>query len=292
MIVSMTGYGSSSLQDEKLKIFLEVKSVNSRYLDINLRLPKELSHLELPFRNSIKRKVPRGRVDAFVALQVAASDLYSVNSALIANYLRIAETLGSSLPGRDQLDVATLLQLPGVVELQPLDLTARDGQLTERVVAAFEQALDLMVQMKIQEGRAIAEDLLRMLAGIEQRVLEITKHGGEIKEAYYQKLKLRLLELREQVPIDENRIVQEVLFYVDRSDITEELTRLASHLLQLSRLIRDGGEVGKKMDFLLQEMNREINTTLAKSSSAVISEAGVWIKAEIEKMREQVQNVE
>jgi len=291
MIYSMTGYGRAVYESPQARVTLEVKSVNGRYLDLNFRLPRELSHLEPALRNAARARLARGRVEASVNLQLTDAGQYGLNTAAVDHYIRVADGLRDRLSGGAPLDAATLLQLPGVIEVRALEL-ASDESLARGVLCAFEEALEGLARMRQEEGAALGREIASRVEQVRRRVPEILPHCEQIQQAARQKLTQRLAHLAPELEFDPIRVAQEVVLYVERSDVTEEVIRMQSHLAQMGAALQSGGEIGKKMDFLLQEMGREVNTTLAKSSSPELSEIGVWIKGELEKIREQIQNVE
>jgi uncharacterized protein (TIGR00255 family) len=298
MIKSMTGFGRGHYEGESLACSVEVKSVNHRFLDTHLRLPSELPNLELKIKKLIQARARRGRVDLSLNIERNDAVSFTVNASLLQAYLNVLEQLKSDFGLSGEVDLVQLLRTPGIVNLDSLKLssealkTAEDG-----ISGAVSSALDDLDQMRIEEGKALRTDILNRLEIVEGEVTKIRNQAQDRTVAYQERLQCRLSEMLEGLPIDPNRLLQEAALYAERSDITEEVTRLQSHCDQCKTLLDSAEDVGKTLDFLLQEMNREANTTLSKTTGLTgngldISTSGVLIKTEIEKIREQIQNVE
>jgi uncharacterized protein (TIGR00255 family) len=290
---SMTGYGKGTVNGDDFSVSVDLKTVNNRFLDIHLRVGTELSALETSIKRRISSRLSRGRVDATVSMERTAQVAYELNRPLIAGYVSALKQMQQDFDIGGELDINVLARIPGA--LQP----ARNG-LDERMIAALDQAVDLALdeleKMRQQEGEALRIELLDRVQKIESLVPTIENAASGLAEAYRQRLQKRIGELLNRsgqvVEIDPARLAQEVAYLADRSDVSEELVRLRSHLSQFHDALSSEAETGKMLDFLLQELNREANTTLSKSTDLAIKEAGLTIKAEIEKLREQVQNVE
>ncbi len=291
-LVSMTGFGQGEISGPDFRITVEIKTFNSRFLDINVRLPKELLHLEMFVRNIVKEKVIRGRVEIFINLQTTEGGVFQVNRDVVASYQELADSLKKEFQINGELTFPLLLQLPGVLEERSSSFLrdaeafrglARDGLLV---------ALDAANRMRLEEGRLLEEELLDHISQAEGLLQQIESLIEPAKQAYRERLWQRVQEHTDVDKLDADRITQEVVIFAERGDLTEEILRLRSHFEQFRSLVGQGREVGKKLDFLLQEMNRETNTILSKSLHHKISELGVVLKAEVEKLREQVQNVE
>lgn len=289
----MTGFGHGSASGDEFTVTVEIKTVNNRYLDIHLRLSQELSPLEMDIRKRVGARLARGRVDLNINFERTGATTYEVNRPLIAGYVSAMREIQQQFNLAGDIDVSAVARLPGA--LAP----ARDG-LDEGNTAGLEQALDEALAslelMRENEGAALAEEMRLRLTNIEAQVPVIEAAAAGLADAYRQRLQKRVGELvirgSQAVELDPGRLAQEVAYLADRSDISEELTRLRSHLEQFRAAIDAEGEVGKRLDFLLQELNREANTVLSKSTEISIKDAGLAIKAEVEKLREQVQNVE
>lgn len=290
---SMTGYGKGMVAGDDFSVSVDLKTVNNRFLDIHLRVGAELASLEPGIKKRITSRLTRGRVDVTISLERTAQMVYELNRPLIAGYVNALKQLQQDFQIAGELDINVLARIPGA--LQP----ARNG-IDERIVTALEsavdQALDELERMREQEGEALKKELRDRVRKIESAVPTIEAAAAGLAEAYRVRLQKRIGELLNRggqvVEIDPARLAQEVAYLADRSDVSEEMVRLRSHLAQFQEALDAPGETGKMLDFLLQELNREANTTLSKSTDLVIKEAGLAIKAEVEKLREQVQNVE
>jgi TIGR00255 family protein len=290
---SMTGYGKGTVNGDDFSVSVDLKTVNNRFLDIHLRVGSELSALETTIKRRISSRLSRGRVDVTVSIERSAQVAYELNRPLIAGYVSALKQMQQDFGIGGDLDINVLARIPGA--LQP----ARNG-IDERMIAALEQAvdqaLDELEKMRQQEGAALCNELRERLQKIEALVPTIESAAEGLADAYRLRLQKRIGELLNRggqvVEIDPARLAQEVAYLADRSDVSEEMVRLRSHLTQFHDALDSETETGKMLDFLLQELNREANTTLSKSTDLAIKEAGLAIKAEVEKLREQVQNVE
>lgn len=289
----MTGFGRGAASGDEFTVAVEIKTVNNRYLDIHLRLSQELSAIETVIRRRVGTRLSRGRVDLNINLERTGSTTYEVNKPLIAGYVNALRDMQQQfgLPG--EIDVNLVARLPGA--LTP----ARDGVNTvnmDGLESALDEALDNLERMRESEGAALAAEMRVRVAKLEAELPVIEAAASGLVDAYRQRLQKRIAELiargGQAIELDAGRLAQEVAYLADRSDITEELARLRSHLEQFRAALDVSGEVGKRLDFLLQELNREANTVLAKSTEVSIKDAALAIKAEVEKLREQVQNVE
>lgn len=292
ILSSMTGFGQSEISGPDYRITFEVKTVNSRFLDLNVRLSKELTPWEGLVRNIVREQVRRGRVDLSINLQAAQGDLYQINRQMVASYCALAEDLRKEFQIDGQVAFSTLVQLPGVLEAKTpsfaQDRQGFEGRLREGLMTALGAA----ALMRGEEGRMLGLELLDRVANADALLAGIESYAGASIAAYRERLWQRLEEYRGAAGLDPERLHQEVAIFAERGDISEEIARLRSHFGQFRLLVEEGGEAGKKLDFLLQEMNREANTILSKGLHHKISESGVLLKAEIEKLREQVQNIE
>lgn len=290
---SMTGYGKAMVAGDDFSVSVDLKTVNNRFLDIHLRVGSELASLEPGIKKRVSSRLTRGRVDVTISLERTAQMVYELNRPLIAGYVNALKQLQQDFQIAGELDINVLARIPGA--LQP----ARNG-IDDRVVGAVDtavdQALDELERMREQEGEALRAELRARVEKIESIVPTIEAAAAGLAEAYRVRLQKRVSELINRggqvVELDPARLAQEVAYLADRSDVSEEMVRLRSHLTQFQEALDAPGEAGKMLDFLLQELNREANTTLSKSTDLVIKEAGLAIKAEVEKLREQVQNVE
>ena len=290
---SMTGFGRGAAAGDEFTVAVEIKTVNNRYLDIHLRLSQELSPLEMIIRKRIGARLARGRVDLNINFERTGATTYEINRPLIAGYVSAMREIQQQFNLAGDIDVSAVARLPGA--LAP----ARDGMdevNTAGLERALDEALDSLELMRESEGAALAEEMRSRLAKIEAQVPVIEAASAGLADAYRERLQKRVGDLiargGQAIELDAGRLEQEVAYLADHSDVSEELTRLRSHLEQFRTAIDAEGEVGKRLDFLLQELNREANTVLSKSTEISIKDAGLAIKAEVEKLREQVQNVE
>lgn len=290
----MTGFGRGSANGEGFNLAVEIKTVNNRYLDVHLRAPQELASLEMDIRKRVAARLSRGRVDVNLNFdRGGAAASYEINQDFIASYVDALRDIQRQFNLAGDIDVNAIARLPGALS------SARD-ELTEEnlksINQAIDQALDSLEQMRKREGESLASEMRTRLVKIEATIPVIESAAAGLVEAYQQRLQKRITELvargGQSIEIDSGRLAQEVAYLADRSDITEELVRLKSHVEQFRETVGADGETGKRLDFLLQELNREANTVLAKSTEISIKDAALAIKAEVEKLREQVQNVE
>ena len=290
---SMTGYGRGSVVGSDFSAAVDLKTVNNRFLDIHLRLSGELAPLEAEIKRRISSRLSRGRVDVSVVFERTSQVAYDLNRPLIAGYVNALKEIQKEFDIGGELDINVLARVPGA--LQP----ARDG-LNEGMIGGIAQALDAALteleHMREQEGKVLRKEMRERVDNIEALVPRIEAAAAGLFETYRNRLQKRITELfnRDQqlIELDPARMAQEVAYLADRSDVSEEMVRLRSHLTQFREALDSTGETGKMLDFLLQELNREANTTLSKSTELSIKEAALAIKAEVEKLREQVQNVE
>ncbi|HKY29842.1 MAG TPA: YicC/YloC family endoribonuclease [Pyrinomonadaceae bacterium] len=290
---SMTGYGRGSVVGSDFSAAVDLKTVNNRFLDIHLRLSGELAPLEAEIKRRISSRLSRGRVDVSVVFERTSQVAYDLNRPLIAGYVSALKEIQKEFDIGGELDINVLARVPGA--LQP----ARDG-LNEGMIGGIAQALDAALteleRMREQEGEVLRKEMRERVDNIEALVPRIEAAAAGLFDTYRNRLQKRITELfnRDQqlIELDPSRMAQEVAYLADRSDVSEEMVRLRSHLTQFREALDSTGETGKMLDFLLQELNREANTTLSKSTELSIKEAALAIKAEVEKLREQVQNVE
>ncbi|HEX3560267.1 MAG TPA: YicC/YloC family endoribonuclease [Pyrinomonadaceae bacterium] len=291
---SMTGFGRGAAQGEGFSVAVDLKTVNNRFLDIHLRAGAELSAAEPLVRRSVGARLSRGRVDVNVTIERTGEVSYELNRPLIAGYIHAMRDMQREFGVAGEPDINVLARLPGAMQ------AARDGvseEMLHGVERALAGALDELEAMREQEGAALAAEMSARLDEIERHLPIVESLSGEQVDNYRARVFKRISEMLardglEIVELDQGRLAQEVAYLADRSDITEELTRLRSHVSQFRSAIAEEVEVGKRLDFLLQEFNREANTVLSKSTDLVIKESALAIKAAVEKLREQVQNVE
>jgi uncharacterized protein (TIGR00255 family) len=290
---SMTGFGRGAAHGDEFTVAVEIKTVNNRYLDIHLRLSQELSAIETIIRRRVSARLSRGRVDLNINFERTGATTYEVNKPLISGYVSALREIQKQFDLPGEIDMNSVARLPGAVSPARDSLNNVNMEGLER---ALDEALENLERMRESEGAALAAEMRVRVAKIEAEVPVIEAAADGLVDAYRQRLHKRISELvargGQAIELDGGRLAQEVAYLADRSDITEELTRLRSHLEQFRSALDAKGEVGKRLDFLLQELNREANTVLAKSTEVSIKDAALAIKAEVEKLREQVQNVE
>lgn len=292
MIKSMTGFGQGILENDRCRITVDIKTVNNRFLDIHTRIPADLISLESGIKKRIQAVLKRGRVDLTCSVMQTADVNYELNMPLIKGYVNALRRLQDDLAVTGEIDLSLISRLPNAIQ-PPANTGSIDAVITEGVMTALDRCLEKLVEMRINEGNALAAELNTRLYNIETALPNVEINADQLISLYQERLLKRIQELtRNTVQIDEGRLAQEVAYLAERSDITEEITRLKSHIVQFRAILATGDEAGKKLDFLLQEMNREATTILSKSGELSISRIAIEIKSEVEKLREQVQNVE
>jgi uncharacterized protein (TIGR00255 family) len=277
----------------RLAFSLSLKSVNHRFLDLHFRLPSGSDAIEMQLRRLLKEKIARGHVEVTLSLERGGNEALALNRPLVAAYIAAFRAAASEFSVPAEPDLNTILRIPGALDSSS---TAIDGALEAAVLARIGEVLDRLNQMREQEGRSIERELRERMEHLRDAVKVVQEHRRNMLQSYLERLQNRLQELLSSAP-DRDRALQEAALLVDRSDVQEEVVRLENHIQHFLGLLDEHGEVGKKLDFLLQEMNREANTLLSKTSGLAgealkITEAGLSMKAEIEKSREQVQNLE
>ena len=293
MILSMTGYGAAAAQKEDHTVSVEIRTMNHRFLDIHIRLAKEYLFLENEIHQLIRGVLSRGRVEVNVVIQGADGWRFCVNTQLVKGYWEAAQRLKEEYGLQDSLDLKTLITLPGVIQLQEALVENQHGHLlSELTSSCVRTALEGVLRMRRQEGEALRADMLQNLTRMQDCIQRISALSVNLPDEHMRKLRDRVLQLLPQGALDPQRLAQEAALLADKYDISEEITRLESHFGQC-RALMDGEErAGKKLEFLVQEMQREANTILAKSGNLEISQYVLALKADIEKLREQAQNVE
>lgn len=291
-MLSMTGYGKGEYKEGGIELTCEIKTVNNRYLDVNVKAPRIFTAYEDVIRKLVREKLTRGHADLFISLKDKREkqSMFSVDLSVATAYVSAANALKEAFPDlQDDVTLSSVLRYPEVLKQD--EVAAADEELIAALTSAVEMALDNLNAMRAVEGKKLEEDMLSRVALIEQTVEAIEQRAPKIKEEYREKLATKLKDYLEEVQPDEGRLLTEVAIFADKSNIDEELTRLHSHIAQFREICKEG-IVGRKLDFLVQEFNREANTTCSKSNDVEITRAGLALKNEIEKIREQVQNVE
>jgi uncharacterized protein (TIGR00255 family) len=293
-IRSMTGFAQVRGQvNAQLAFSLSLKSVNHRFLDLHFRLPSDTDALEMKLRRTLKEKLARGHVEVILSLDRSATNGFSLNRHLIAGYVSAFRAAADEFGVEGEPDLNVVLRMPGAMDSGAEKF---GDEFEGAVMGCAEEALSRLNQMREEEGRSINSELRARMASLQKVAAGVDVHRSTIVRSYSERLQSRMMELL-GAQVDKERVLQEVAVLVDRSDIQEELVRLNAHVKHFLGLLDQSGEVGKKMDFLLQEMNREANTLLSKTSGLAgealkITEMGLLMKSEIEKAREQVQNLE
>ena len=292
MILSMTGYGTGSAQKDDTAVSVEIRTVNHRFLDLHIRLSREYLFLEGVIQPLVRKALTRGRVDVNATILKTGGSEYVVNSGMVTNYLETAARLKNEFNLQDSLDLRTLLNLPGVLKNSETEQADDSDELSDLLKQSVQAALEGVLQMRRREGEALRLDMLQNLAAIEESTHRIRQLSADAPAEYLEKLNARLAELLPKEGIDPQRLAQEAALIADKCDISEEVARLESHIEQYRILISSDEKVGKKLDFLLQELQREANTILSKSGNMEVTHSAIAIKTDVEKLREQVQNVE
>jgi len=295
----MTGYaqvkGQAGQESAPVSFSLSLKAVNHRFLDLNMRLPAESDALEMKLRRLLKEKMARGHLDVTLTLERTGSDLFSLNRELVGGYLRVYRAAAQEFGITAEPDLNAVFKLPGALMASAAALNG-DGGYETAVLGAAEQAIASLDRMRTEEGASIERELRERMAHLAAAADEVEKLRAVISRAHLEKITSKLQELIGSIA-DPARILQEAAILAERSDVQEEIVRMKAHVSHFLGLMKAEGEIGKKLDFLLQEMNREANTLLSKTAGLAgeglrITELGLAMKSEIEKAREQVQNVE
>jgi uncharacterized protein (TIGR00255 family) len=293
-IRSMTGFAQVKSQaGEGVSFTLSLKSVNHRFLDPQLRLPPDMDELEIKLRRMLKERLARGHVDVTLVVERRPGEGFGFNRELVGGYVAAFRKAAAEFGAPGEPDLNAVFRMPGALG----ESASLDGDFEQAVLAGMEQAIEKLSLMREHEGRGMEAEMRRRLKVLEQATNEVSNLRSAVTRAVMEKVRTRMKELMENVAADEERILQEAALIAERSDIQEELVRLQTHIEHFRKLLDSGGEVGKKLDFLLQELNREANTLLSKTTGITgdalrITELGLQMKSEIEKCREQVQNLE
>lgn len=292
MIKSMTGFGRCEVQEEDRKISVEMKSVNHRYLDVNIKMPKKLNFFEAAIRNELKNYIQRGKVDIFITWEdyTESNACVKYNKELAAEYMMYLRQMAEDFDLDNDVRVSCLSRYPEVLTME--EQTIDEEKLWKLLEKGIRGAAESFVETRIKEGENLKHDLLEKLEGMLTHVEFITERSPVIIAEYRRKLEEKVKELLQDTKVDENRLLMEVTVYADRVCVDEELVRLRSHIETTKDALIAGGSIGRKLDFIAQEMNREANTILSKSSDLEISNRAIELKTEIEKVREQIQNIE
>ncbi len=291
-MISMTGYGKSKLEINGRSYSVEIKSVNYRYLDISVRLPRNISFYENDIKKLISSKVSRGKIDVFVEYTNYTNEGKDVviNKDLAKLYIKELKELAQEENMSDTIRITEITKMPDVLQLKNNE--GENDVILKELSQCVTEAVNNFVEMRTVEGNKIKADLQNRLNNIKKLVADISKNTSGLIEEYVVKLGERIKEILKSDVVDETRLAQEIVIFADKSSVEEELTRLDSHINQFEKLINEEGAIGKKLDFIIQEMNREANTTASKSVKLEITNDVIEIKTELEDIREQIQNIE
>ena len=293
MAISMTGFGRGEYKDDNYQFLVECKTINHKYADINIRLPRKLSFLEDKARILVKDYIKRGRVDLYIKLDLLGSEDVNLkfDEALATQYVSILKQIKDKFDLVDDISVMNIAKFPDVIKTEEKE--DDEDKLWSMLKVALENALLKLKEMRSEEGKKLAEDIQNRCDLLKNYIEDIEKYSYNVVIDYKEKLKNRISDMLEDPSIiDESRLAQEVAIYADKSSITEEIVRFKSHIEQLKKTIKKNESIGRKIDFLIQEMNRETNTIGSKSSDLNITNLVVEVKSELEKIREQIQNIE
>lgn len=292
MIKSMTGFGRCEVTEGDRRYTVEMKSVNHRYLDANIKMPKKLSFFESSIRNELKNYVQRGKIDIFITYEDFSESNVCIkyNKDIAAEYLGYLRTMSEDFGLDNDIRVSTLSRYPEVFSME--EQTIDGEEIWKGLAKAIQGAARGLEETRIREGHNLAGDLTAKLDGMLEHVAFIEERSPQIIEEYRKKLDERIRELLGDASVDETRLLTEVTIFADKVCVDEEIVRLKSHIETMKQALRDGGGIGRKLDFIAQEMNREANTILSKANDLEISNRAIELKTEIEKVREQIQNIE
>lgn len=292
MIKSMTGFGRSEIVKGNRKISVEIKSVNHRYLEAGIKMPKKLNVFESRMRDLLKKYATRGKIDIFINYEDDSESQVNLkfNQNIADEYMAIFNNMSEKYNLKNDMTVGGLARFPEVITMD--EVQEDEEELWHFIEEAMKAALEQFVNTRILEGENLKKDLLGKLDHMEELVAFVEKRSPEIMKEYRSKLESKVKELLGDTTIDESRIATEVIIYADKICVDEETVRLRSHIEHARKCLNEDGGIGRKMDFIAQEMNREANTTLSKANDIEISNATIDLKTEIEKVREQIQNIE
>lgn len=292
MIKSMTGFGRSEVSEGNRKFTVEMKTVNHRYLDVTVKMPKKLNMFESAIRNELKNHIQRGKVDIFISYEDMSENnvMIKYNHDIAAEYMKYLNAMAEEFGLDNDVRVSTLSRYPEVLSMEEQNTDEEEmWKLLQKAVATAAEGL---AESRVREGENLKADLMEKLDDMQKNVEFIAERSPQIVAEYRQKLSDKVHELLAGVAVDENRIATEVTIFADKICVDEEMVRLRSHIETVRKALTDGGSIGRKLDFLAQEMNREANTILSKANDLTVSDCGIELKTTIEKIREQIQNIE
>ena len=292
MIKSMTGFGRCEIAGSSRKFTVEIKSVNHRYLDVNIKMPKKLNCFEASIRAELKNYITRGKVDVFISYEEyeEKNSFVRYNKGLAEEYLKYLRQMAEEFGLDDYIRVSALSRYPDIFTME--EQAEDEEEIWKELQEALDGAARMFVKTRVEEGEHLEEDLSGKLEDMLKMVDFIEERSPQIIAEYRERLEEKVRELLNDKNVDEGRLLTEVAIFADKVCVDEELVRLRSHIVTTGNTIREGGSIGRKLDFLAQEMNREANTILSKSNDLKVSECGIELKTHIEKVREQIQNIE
>lgn len=292
MIKSMTGFGRCEMSDEKRKFTVEMKSVNHRYLDVNIKMPKKLNFFESAIRTSLKQTIQRGKIDLFITYEDFTESNVSIkyNHDIAQTYYQYLHQMAKDFNLDNDIRVSSLSRYPEVFSMEEQNID--EDQLWKGLERTILKAAEGFVESRIKEGEHLKLDMLEKLEGMSVLLQQVEERSPQIIAEYRKKLEEKVKDLLGDTKIDENRLLMEVTIFADKACVDEEIVRLKSHIETTKKTLIEGGSIGRKLDFIAQEMNREANTILSKANDLEISNIAIELKTEIEKVREQIQNIE
>ena len=292
MIKSMTGFGRCEMEEHARRITVEMKAVNHRYLDLSIKMPKKFNPFEAQIRNVLKEYIERGKVVLYITCEDLGEENLQIryNRAVAAEYLQYLRQMSEEFGLEDDVRVSTLSRYPEVFSME--DIQQDEEEIWQDLEKVVRGAAKVFVESREREGEALKADLLDKLENMQKSVAQIEERSPQVIEEYREKLRAKVKELVGDVQLDESRLMMEVTVFADKICVDEEMVRLKSHIAAMSQELKKGGSVGRKLDFIAQEMNREANTTLSKANDLLTSDAAIELKTGIEKIREQIQNLE
>ena len=288
---SMTGFGRARFENENRIYQVEIKSVNHRYSDITIKMPRAISYLEEKVKKEVQEKISRGKIDIFITFEnnsVKGKNV-RINHELAKIYIDELKNLSAENDINSNILVTEISKFPDVLTIENIE---DEDTIWEELNTCLENAINNFIHMREEEGQKIKEDLLARIDRVNEKVCEISKYSTGLVEEYVVKLETRIKEILQTNVVDQDRLKQEIVIYADKCSVEEELTRLNSHIQQFRKMLEDTTPIGKKIDFLIQEMNRETNTIGSKSGSLSITNLVIDMKTELEDIREQIQNIE
>lgn len=293
MIRSMTGYGYGEAEGYNLKVKVEIRSLNHRFCEVNVRMPEEFLPWEDKLRKEVKQRVHRGRLDVLVNLEREGEREYELqtNLPLIANYLKELRKIKEEFDLGGKVNIEAIWAIPHLIQLKPLT-QRQETEVESLIMEALRKAISSLEEGRVDEGRAMQKELLQRLILIKQLLQPVEAEVPKVRQYHYRRLKEKVEEYNSELKLDEDRLLQEVVYYTEKGDITEELVRIKSHLQQCEQLLSGDEPCGKKLDFIIQELFRELNAVASKLRAPGLMPSILAIKSEVEKLREQVQNIE